>query len=294
MDPSIPNSVSPDSVKTMSLAGASLLILLAVATVGFYLWLRRGPPSAISNPALNVFPVSSPDKNGTEPDVDIIAIHGLGTKSPDTWVWKDKEHKTADVNWLSDPHMLPSKVGSARIFTCDWPAEMFQPSSLTQKTNEEFARLLLNGIKRRPRATNDRRIEDQPILFIASCLGGVMLMKALDMAGKEYKCIRTATRGIVFLGTPFGGTSFQDVAKWAEPYLRARALFRGREVTKLLDSVKESFDLDELVRRFTQLCQEPAHPYQVMTFYELGKTNLYNKVFPFPLPFGAKLVSCPA
>lgn len=109
------------------------------------------------------------------------------------------------------------------------------------------------------------------------------------MANNEYDCIRTATRGIVFLATPFQGTSFQDVAKWAVPGLRAWASIRGQEVSKLLDNVKESFDLDELVRRFTRLCQEPAHPYQVMTFYELGKTNLYHKVFPC-LPVGAKPV----
>ncbi|KAM4065654.1 HEAT repeats domain-containing protein [Hirsutella rhossiliensis] len=138
---------------------------------------------------------------------------------------------------------------------------------------------------------NDHTRQDRPILFIASCLGGVILMKALVMANNEYRCVRTATRGIVFLATPFGGTSFQDVAKWAEPGLRAWASLRGREVSKLLDSVKKSVDIDELVRSFTQLyrdqlCRDPTRP-QVMTFYELGKTNLYHKVFPC-LPIGAK------
>ncbi|KAL6850728.1 hypothetical protein ACO1O0_007853 [Amphichorda felina] len=58
--------------------------------------------------------------------IDIIAIHGLGAKSPDTWTWKDRKDPKTQVNWLSDPKMLPSVVGSARIFTCDWPADMFQ------------------------------------------------------------------------------------------------------------------------------------------------------------------------
>ncbi|GAB1213550.1 hypothetical protein ATERTT37_002700 [Aspergillus terreus] len=292
-----------DGVWSMSLTNLIHAILLAVGTTVFYLCLRCRPgrrEQSLSHGTtaheashvgkgrgVRLLPVAGPSENEVEPDVDIIAIHGLDTRSPDTWVWKDKRRKLPDVNWLSDPTMLPSKVGPARIFTCDWPADLFEPSGLSQKTQEEFARRLLDGIKRRPSATNKRAGEDQPILFIASCLGGIILMKALDMANNEYSCIRTATRAIVFLATPFRGTSFQDVANWAEPGLRTWALIRGQRVTKLLDSVKESFYLGELVTRFTQLRQEQAHPYQVMTFYEKGKTNLYHKIFPH-IPVGAK------
>ncbi|KAF7545220.1 hypothetical protein G7Z17_g9344 [Cylindrodendrum hubeiense] len=291
-------------------------ILLAGGTAGFYIWLRSRLPHTTSQrpreqslpqetptqvPTLPVeqkrgvylCPVPIPNGDESETDVDIIAIHGLDTKSPDTWTWKTNPKDPSDpgVNWLSDPHMLLSKVGSARIFTCDWPADMFEPSNMTQKTNEEFARRLLDGIKRRPLPTNDRSREDRPIIFIASCLGGIILMKALVMADNEYLCIRKATRGILFLATPFGGTSFQDVAKWAEPGLKALASLRGQEVSKLLDSVKKSVDLDELVSSFTHFCQEhlyrdPIDP-QLMAFYELGKTNLYHKAIPY-LPIGAK------
>ncbi|KAF7511003.1 hypothetical protein GJ744_005549 [Endocarpon pusillum] len=221
--------------------------------------------------------VHSPDEN-TETNVDIIAIHGLDTKSPDTWIWKSKDRK---VNWLTD--LLPNKVGPARIFTCDWPADLFQRSDLEQKTVEEFALLLLAGIKRRPPAVNDHtRRKDRPILFIASCLGGIILVKALVVAGTgdEYLSLRRATRGIVFLATPFRGTAFQDVANWAEPFLKGWASFQGQAVTKLLDSLKEpTFDLQELVRGFTQMCQ--SQPCQVLNFYETGKTDLRRKVFRF-------------
>ncbi|KAL5047118.1 hypothetical protein BDW71DRAFT_50917 [Aspergillus fruticulosus] len=288
----------------MSLIDVGLAILLAAATAGFYLWFRsrlvhpqsayqprREQPLSHETEAslarekrgVRLLPVSIPSENGTETDVDIIAIHGLDTKSPDTWVWKDKERRVADMNWLSDPHMLPSKVGRARIFTCDWPADMFETSDLVQKNIEELARLLLDGIKSRPLMGNDHTgREDRPILFIASCLGGIVLMKALVMANDEYLPLRTATRGIIFLSTPFRGTSFQDVAQWAEQGLTACAWLRGKKITKLLDSVKGStFDLEELVRSFTKLYQDPTHRYQVFTFYEKGYTNLYGKVFPW-------------
>lgn len=217
-------------------------------------------------------------------DIDVIAIHGLDTTSPDTWISKSN-YPDENVNWLACPRMLPDRIGPARIFTCDWPANLLEQPDLIQKTAEEFARLLLAGIKRRPLPTKTgyAKGKDRPIVFIASCLGGIILIKALVIAGhsSEYAVVRQSTRGIVFLATPFRGTSFQDVADWAEPGLRAWASIRGQKVSSLLDDVKGStFHLEELIRNFTQLCHDKDYPYQVVTFYEMGLTSLHRK---FPL-----------
>lgn len=58
------------------------------------------------------------------------------------------------------------------------------------------------------------------------------------------------------------------------------ASIRGKEVMiKLLETLKKpTFELEELVQSFTQLCLEPEHLCHVSTFYELGKTNLGRKV----------------
>ncbi|KID80780.1 nacht nucleoside triphosphatase, partial [Metarhizium brunneum ARSEF 3297] len=234
-----------------------------------------------------------------ETDIDIIAIHGLDTGSPGTWTWKFNRPDRHDVNWLADKDMLPSRVGHARILTCDWPAELFERSDLIQKRIEELARLFLDGIQRRPSATNtSSRRGDRPIIFIASCLGGIILMKALVMAQYESCSIGGSsgsdTHAIIFLATPFRGTSFQDVANWAEPGLKAWAWIRGQKVTRRLDDVKgPTFDLVKLVGDFTRLCREDSLD-RVMTFYELGNTNLYHKlvdessaildIVPNPLP----------
>ncbi|KAK4182093.1 hypothetical protein QBC35DRAFT_421305, partial [Podospora australis] len=227
-----------------------------------------------------------PEKNEAETDVDIIAIHGLDTDS-DTWTWKDpKDRKNKDrwVDWLR-PGMLPETVDRVRIFTCDWPAALFQPSDMVQKTIEEYALLLLNGIQRELLVPNDARGESRPILFIASCLGGIVLIRALIAANDKsssYYDLRSAIRGIVFLATPFRGTSFEDVAAWAEPGLKAQASIRGREVSHLLENVKGStFDLEKLVRKFTDMCRDRDHPCLVFTFYEKGKTSLPLKIFPW-------------
>ncbi|KAK4062959.1 hypothetical protein Trihar35433_8754 [Trichoderma harzianum] len=192
------------------------------------------------------------DARDGEPDVDIIAIHGLDTKSPDTWTWRSQDGSRPDVNWLADPDMLPSKMKRARIFTCDWPADLFQESDSIPWTVREFARRLLAGIHNmRFHSTPDGQGRDRPIVFIASCLGGIILMEALTIADNpqsDYISIRKATRGIVFLATPFRGTAFQDIASWAESILKTWALLGKRSVTQLLDSVKKStFYLEELL-----------------------------------------------
>lgn len=217
----------------------------------------------------------NPDKNKVDTDIDIIAIHGLDTKSPDTWIWENEQGKK---NWISDPDMLPKEVGAARIFTCNWPADLLQPEDLVQKTIDEYARLLLDGIRRGLLVTNATKREDRPIFFIASCLGGIILAKAL--ADHAEPSLQRATRGIVFLATPFRGTSLQDVATWAKLVLRARAFSRGQQkLSALLDYIKgPKFQVWEVVSRFTGLCK--GEDYHVFNFYEKGKTSLPRKIFP--------------
>ncbi|KAH8892149.1 ARM repeat-containing protein [Thozetella sp. PMI_491] len=225
----------------------------------------------------------NPDKTDTDTDIDIIAIHGFDTKSPDTWTWKDPrdpKNEAKWVNWLQHPDMLPKAAERVRIFTCDWPADLLQPADLVQKRIDEYAILLLDGIQRQLLATMDAR-EDRPVFFIASCLGGLILAKALMDADEDHP-LRRVTRGIVFLATPFRGTSFQDVAAWAEPGLKAWASIQGREANKLLNSVKgPTLDLEGLVRTFTLLCQGKDNPCHVFNFYEKGKTSLPRKIFPW-------------
>jgi hypothetical protein len=220
--------------------------------------------------------------------IDIIAIHGFDTNSPDTWIYK--EGGKADVNWLADEHMLPAEVSNVRIFTCDWPAELFQTSDHAPDSIEELARLLLAGISGRDSHKSSRATKDRPILFVASCLGGVILMQALVMAENECRHIREAARGIIFLATPFCGTSFEDVAKWAEPGLTVWALVRGRQVSSMLDWVSLGWSLDELVRNFSTFWRSKASmgpgSFEVSTFYEKQPTKLSSKAPAFEfIPF---------
>ncbi|KXJ84913.1 hypothetical protein Micbo1qcDRAFT_154579 [Microdochium bolleyi] len=205
----------------------------------------------------------------TETDLDVIAIHGLDTRSPDTWTWRDRGQSSGPVNWLQDSAMLPSIVGRARIFTCDWPAQMLQKSIPT--TLEESAEFLLQTMNHHLEQ-NTQAGKDRPVFFIASCLGGIILIKALQLS--DSPPLVTATRGIVFLATPFLGTAFKDI-----PYLSLKAWgsFNDQSVSALMDYTREPTPgLDELVCGFLDL-QKDKH-YHVFAFWESHETSLLGKI----------------
>ncbi|KFG83770.1 hypothetical protein MANI_116461 [Metarhizium anisopliae] len=190
----------------------------------------------------------SPDSN-IETDIDIIAIHGLDTKAPETWTWRDRCHPKNNVNWLEQEDMLPHKVGNARIFVCNWEAEMFQKSTPTnlEESAQSFLRIMRHHLEQR-----ERGAAANPLLFIASCFGGIILIKALEIDDTcREKTLIKATRGIVFLATPFKGTSFKDVPDAA---LKAVALFRDQALTNLIDYVNEpKSNAIELLKRFIDI-----------------------------------------
>lgn len=264
----------------------ALSFLVGTIAVWIRFYTTAGPNTAPSSPAgftQRAVHLCQVHEDTGDTDIDIIAIHGLGTKSPETWEWYNKQNSVR-VNWIKDPSMLPSKVGKARIFTCDWPADLFQPSSLVPYNIEEIAILLVNGIKRELFATDKTR-RDRPILFIASCLGGLILMKALEIAAKECSesccCLKTATRGVIFLATPFRGTAYEDVAFWADQSLTAWAMIRRQKVSPLLNIVKRStLDLQDLVNNFTtQYLKGNSEICHVFNFYESRTTRLWHNKF---------------
>jgi hypothetical protein len=225
-----------------------------------------------------VYPTNNiPVKNKPYSDIDIIAIHGLDTNSPDTWKWRAPSNRKTgpgnEVNWLSDPHMLPEKIGQARIFTCDWPADLLQQSSVPM-TLDECAQSLRNSIVQHL-SSGVRR----PVLFIASCLGGIVLMKALEIdnqrAGDEPYLFSdpSVTRGIIFLATPFRGTAFNKIAGFL---LRALSFLQDQGVSSLIDyTLGATSELDELANRFITL--KNRHNYNVFMFWEAQNTVLLRK-----------------
>ncbi|KAH8654873.1 hypothetical protein BGZ61DRAFT_312399, partial [Ilyonectria robusta] len=140
----------------------------------------------------------------------IVAIHGLDTESPRTWEYKKKpEHGGGVVNWLADANMLPAAIPEARIFTYDWNANCFQDAPV--KAILGHSDTLLAHL------AESRGTGARPIIFVASCFGGLVLAEAVNRAAREgspYRDVLMSIAGIIFLATPFRGSDAAQQAQW--------------------------------------------------------------------------------
>jgi hypothetical protein len=280
----------------MASVGLQWILLVTTLAAAAYHWLRSRPAPSGLESSLEGLQQVYPDPRDERPtDIDIIAIHGLATKAPDTWTWSPRKSPWATiwstntpharpVNWLADSDMLPAKVGErARIFTYNWPSKMFQKSVPT--TLEESAQHLLDGIE-----SHLARHGDRPILFVASCLGGIILIKALeiDRTRNKFQDVVKATRGIIFLGTPFYGTSFEDMPSQLVTFW---AWLQDQNVTALIDYTKKSNELNQLVATFLKQRHKDCH---MFAFYETVPTNLLRNVHLGWMVSNRMFLACPA
>ncbi|KAF2126934.1 hypothetical protein P153DRAFT_265694, partial [Dothidotthia symphoricarpi CBS 119687] len=135
--------------------------------------------------------------------VDIVAVHGIGAHPDDTWC---KNVGTAEdprwVNWLDAEDMLPAVAPCARIMRYGYHSQWFGAGAMRQKVSTVAQRMLL--------ALRRRRVDFpfRPLLFIAHCFGGLVVLKALldaQLDENDWPGIFASTTGLIFLGTPFRG-----------------------------------------------------------------------------------------
>ncbi|KAI1125082.1 hypothetical protein F5Y10DRAFT_268422 [Nemania abortiva] len=251
--------------------------------------LPNSPPMAASAPPAPAYPRSSgliqvyPDPSQStkdeEPSVDIVAIHGLDTESSKAWVaWKvDGDPTSGDVHWLKDEDMLPSKVPNARIFTYDWNITLDQGTATNNMLGHADDLLLAMHDMRSGSNGNANR----PIIWVASCFGGLLLAKALQRASEEdskYQQILNSTAGVIFLGTPFQGNGKSSCS--AADLRITIALSEGTEANgELVKYLREDTtcgrgELDDIVQRFMKVVSQDSYKFPIVCFYETRKTQV--------------------
>jgi hypothetical protein len=100
----------------------------------------------------------------------IIAVHGIETTSPKTWVAyeQDTEPKGRAYNWLKDVDMLPSVIPGARIWAFDYNSNYSHDAQTVRI--DGLGVILLNCIKDRY-----EDFESRKLVFIGSCFGGIVV-----------------------------------------------------------------------------------------------------------------------
>ena len=103
--------------------------------------------------------------------VSIIAVHGIETCSPKTWIAyeRDEQPRGRPVNWLRDEDMLPAIIPQARIWMFDYDSNYSENAQIVhvKDLGETFLRFI--------RDNKDQEVGVRPLIFIGSCFGGLVV-----------------------------------------------------------------------------------------------------------------------
>ncbi|KAH8669660.1 hypothetical protein BGZ60DRAFT_528133 [Tricladium varicosporioides] len=126
------------------------------------------------------------------------------------------------------------------------------------------------------------KTEDRPIIFIAHSLGGLVAAQVLVHGeqrtnNSSAKSITKNLRGLIFLGTPFRGSSVAKPAEIARRILEVFGVNTQQHTLKLLGV--DSKRLDKLTRAFPEVLNKrrtsknPEYRIEAFFFYKTLKTS---------------------
>ncbi|CAI9635625.1 unnamed protein product [Alternaria burnsii] len=162
--------------------------------------------SGLSEPAATAAQGVQVVCEGTNPIVDIVAVHGLNGHCEKTWT---AGNSIDSVNWLRD--LLPHDLPNARILSWGYDANTHSGSRVSCQYLFDHARTLVSDLCLERQITETSK---RPIIFVAHSLGGIIVKSALihsDAARRgaleEHRAVKLSTYGILFMGTPHQGGS---------------------------------------------------------------------------------------
>jgi hypothetical protein len=118
-------------------------------------------------------------------------------------------------------------------------------------------------------------IQSRPLIFIAHCFGGLVVLKALLEAERfpyDWPGIYASTTGIIFLGTPFRGAPGLTQSEMIQA---AEALYKDTvqgEILRIYDSGDEL--LLEMVHIFEKIRDKSSNKAQIVCFFEQKPCNV--------------------
>ncbi|UZP45120.1 hypothetical protein NXS19_012932 [Fusarium pseudograminearum] len=161
--------------------------------------------------------------NPTKANVDVVAVHGLGSDVDRTWTWRPDDPEQS-VHWLKDSDMLRRKIPNARILAYNYDSTWLYDAPRVRA--ESCGKALIYGLDnfREREGTRDR-----PIIFLAHSFGGLVIQDGLVFADSmgRFEDILRYTAGFVSLGTPFRGSEIHWAADLAASVMRLYGSYRG-------------------------------------------------------------------
>ncbi|KAJ5566730.1 uncharacterized protein N7459_010112 [Penicillium hispanicum] len=199
---------------------------------------------------------------GTNPVIDIVAVHGLNGHRETTWTAGNGDN---GINWLRG--LLPEDLPNARIFSWGYDANTSDSKVSCQYIHNHAANLVSDLC----------RANERPIIFIAHSLGGIVVKSALlhsdsarQLTLEHRRSIRISIYGIIFMGTPHQGS---PGASFAKILARIASLFVSTSDRLLQDLRQGSSWLQLQLMQYGQISNdfETIYAYEQFTTWIIGR-----------------------
>ncbi|KAH7397431.1 hypothetical protein BKA66DRAFT_454343 [Pyrenochaeta sp. MPI-SDFR-AT-0127] len=212
--------------------------------------------------------------------LDIVFVHGLTGNAFSTW-----QHPTVEVtrgrgvHWPSD--LVKADIPNARVslFGYDANVASFWGGASQNRLSGHAETLVgdLTGLR------EDTSTENRHIIFITHSLGGLVVKRALQIseanAENHLRRFEKHTAGIVFLGTPHGGS---DLASFAKSVGKCLRLVGKRVNTDILDTLRRDsqvlLDIEDWFGHWRRRRNEDHKALQITCFYEELELPVIGKV----------------
>ncbi|THZ90977.1 hypothetical protein D6C88_03825 [Aureobasidium pullulans] len=183
----------------------------------------------------------------SNPNIDIVAIHGLGAHPDDTWCKNIGTPESPQwVNWLKDPNMLPSIASNVRIMRYGYESAWFGSDAIKQSTTDA-AEEFLDDLKGLREAMIHARLHS-----------------------KRWPDLLSFTTGLVFFGTPFRGAEGISQSELLQAAIEEHKVVEAQAL-RILDPGNDP--LEDLVTDFCRLHSVP-HKAQIACFFEQKPSNI--------------------
>jgi len=212
---------------------------------------------------------------GSDPCVDIVAVHGLNGDPFNSWTTKGSSKM-----WLKDPSLLPSHLKNSRILTYGYHANVL---AVLGKTSSD--RILQHAQTLIAELVADRELENatqRPIIFVCHSFGGIIVKRALAYSAsrtsklvQHLHSIYVSTFAILFLGTPHDGANKVKLASVARRMISVLTPSKVVDTEgRLLEALEEG---SEVLQNITDMFVPLMKNFRIFFFWEQEKTNIGTK-----------------
>ena len=193
-------------------------------------------------------------------NVSIVFIHGLTGNREKTWT-----HRNSTF-WPGA--LLPQDFPRARIMTFGYDADVvrFWTIASSNRLDDHGKSLAYALLDQR------EQVGQRPIVFVAHSLGGLVCEEALNLSSKRSALapILRNTLGVIFMGTPHGGS---QLARWGGTVAKYVNVFRGTNRDILSNLQPGSADLQRAEEDFQHMLRRDGTKLMIFCFYEALKMN---------------------